>query len=160
MISRLYLLFNFVISTLAFSQESESTEHLMHDEEKSWELGLSNLYVDVGHPEEKVYGVDIHAIKSLSKHFGVGLGYAVIFEKHNSHEIIPLLSYKPIKRLLINAGPNFIIENHTGESEISAHFELEYLFRIFKKFKIGPTIETDLGKRNHYGGGLHLALEL
>lgn len=149
----------FITILLLTTYLSNCQSHKNESDLNSLELGLSNFIVFDSH-QNLFYATDIHVIKSINKKIGVGIGYATIFEHQTSHEIITFLNYKPTTNLLLNMGPNFILPSEENSFMIAAHIETEYLVKLYKEFKIGPTFEIDLGKINHYGFGLHLALDL
>lgn len=145
------LTFLLLLGVSSYSQEHHHPE---------FEIGFSSGLVYNFSEKELAPGIHFHLIKGVGKsdHFGVGLGYELIFDDHKHNAISLIFTYRPIEHLSINFAPGISFKLSEKSSVApTLHFEGLYEFE-YNHFHIGPLVGFAISTEDtHASLGLHLA---
>ncbi|MEO1216844.1 MAG: hypothetical protein AAFY45_25195 [Bacteroidota bacterium] len=161
--------FSFLITSLLFSgslcfaQEHKNSES-NHANEGAWEIVFSTLhFFEPGSEaaQESLWGNELHLTYWFDHHWALGLGYTLKYEKEGKfgNELALIGSYKPVKWITFNGGPNFTPGNEEESLSVSAYIESEINIFIGDHFHLGPVIGGLLGEHAEIFSGLHLGYE-
>ena len=157
------LLAFFSAYSFCYAQEHSGSEK-SHKAEGAWEIVFSGLYFfEPGSEasEESIWGNELHLTYWFNHHWALGVGYTLKYEEagERGHEVALIGSYKPVKWITINGGPNFTPGTEEESLSVSAYIESELNFFIGDHFHLGPVIGGLLGEHAEIFSGLHLGYE-
>jgi len=147
----LFFVLLFFLCFRLFAQEHHHPE---------FEIGFSNGLVYNFSEKEPALGIHFHFIKSLgqSDHFGMGLGYELIFDDHKHNTVSLILLYRPIDHLSFNFAPGISFKL-SEKSSIAPTMHIEGLYEFeLGHFHLGPLVGFAISTEDIHGSvGVHLA---
>jgi hypothetical protein len=158
------VLFLIATSSLLFSQEKQSQEHVPKEHAGHLaviEIITSALYAFNTRTELGAFGTEFHLTYWENHIWGAGLGYTVLFEdeKEKIHQLAILGSYNPKEWITINAGPNFRLPNDHHDLIISGYVETEFNYRLRQWVHFGPLLGATIGIETDLSIGFQIGFE-
>ena len=149
--------------SLSLAQDHSSSQKLQ-EEKGAWEVVFSTLnFFEVGSEAagERLWGNELHLTYWFNHHWALGVGYTLKYEEGGElgNELALIGSYKPVKWITFNGGPNFTPDNEEESLSVSAYIESEINIFIGDHFHLGPVIGGLLGEHSEIFSGLHLGYE-
>jgi len=103
----------------------------------------------------------VHAIKGLSPHIGIGLGYEVILGDELHQSLAVLLNLKPVEILDINLGPALTLPSHDEPAGFGINAEIGLAFHVTRNLHLGPVFDTGWSLHGlHLITGVHIGFDL